>query len=142
MQQVPCAQKPELQSVSAEQLAPTGCLPQLPFRQLAPAMQSAPVVQVVLHCPEAPQTNGAHDSAGVVTQVPRPSQRPAKVSDDPVQPALWQATPTTYFSQAPAPSQNPSVPQPAVPMSWQLERGSVPTSAGMQMPTCWAAAQV
>jgi hypothetical protein len=37
------------------------------------------------------------------------------MSIDPVQPALWQATPATYFSQAPVPSQKPSVPQVAAP---------------------------
>jgi hypothetical protein len=77
---------------------------------------------------------GAHDRAGVVTQVPRPSQRPANVSDEPVHPAVWQATPATYFSHAPAPSQNPSVPQVGAPMSRQSLRGSLPTSAGMQLP--------
>ena len=49
MQQVPCAQIPELQSASAPQLAPIGCLPQLPFRQIAPVAQSVSAAQVVLH---------------------------------------------------------------------------------------------
>ena len=49
MQQVPWAQMPELQSVSAPQLAPIGFLPQLPFRQVAPVAQSLSAVQVVLH---------------------------------------------------------------------------------------------
>jgi hypothetical protein len=49
MQQVPWAQKPELQSASTPQLAPIGFLPQLPFRQVAPVAQSVSEVQVVLH---------------------------------------------------------------------------------------------
>jgi hypothetical protein len=88
MQQVPCAQAPELQSSSAEQPAPIGFLPQLPFTQLFPGVQSVSAVQLCLHCPLGPQTYGAHDRAGVLTQVPLPSQRPAKVSDDPLHPAL------------------------------------------------------
>jgi hypothetical protein len=78
----------------------------------------------------------------VVRQVPRPSQRPANVSDELVHPACWQATPATYFSHAPAPSQNPSVSQVAAPRSGQSLRGSVPTSAGIQLPMWPAAAQV
>jgi hypothetical protein len=49
MQQVACAQIPELQSAFAPQLAPIGFLPQLPFRQVAPDAQSVSAVQVVLH---------------------------------------------------------------------------------------------
>lgn len=88
MQQVPCAQKPELQSLSAEQPPPIGFLPQLPAVQVFPVVQSALVAQLCLHCPAVPQRYGAHDWAGVPTQVPLPSQRPAKVSDDPLHPAL------------------------------------------------------
>ena len=93
-QQTPCAQNPELQSVAAAQLAPMGPLPQLPLLHVLPATQSASTVQVVLHWPPVAQENGAQDWLGVVTQVPRPSQRPAKVSVDPVQPPCWQSTPT------------------------------------------------
>jgi hypothetical protein len=142
MQQVPWAQMPVLQSLSAAQLAPSGCLPQVPFMQLAPVVQSASLVQLVLHWPPGPQTNGAHDWGRVAPQAPLPSQRPANVSVEPLHPGLEQVTPATYFSQAPAPSQNPSVPQLAAPWSWQSLRGSVPTSAGMQVPTAPGAAQV
>jgi hypothetical protein len=43
-------------------------------------------------------------------------------------------TPAEYFSQAPVPSQTPSVPHAATPWSSQLWRGSVPTSAGRHVP--------
>ena len=142
MQQIPCAQKPELQSASAEQPAPIGFLPQLPFRQLFPLVQSALPVQLVLHAAPDPHTYGTHDWAGVAWQVPLPSQRPANVNDEPLHPALEQMTLVTYFSQAPAPSQLPSVPHVAAPVSVQSCRGSVPTSAGMQVPTWPTAAQV
>jgi hypothetical protein len=61
MQQLPCAHRPELQSLSAPQLAPIGFLPQLPFRQVAPVAQSVSALQVVLHWPLAAQVKGAHD---------------------------------------------------------------------------------
>ena len=88
MQQVPCAQTPELQSPSAEQPAPIGFLPQLPFMQVLPVVQSALVVQLCLHCPVAPHTNGAHEWRACWRRSRLPSQRPAKVSDEPVHPAL------------------------------------------------------
>ncbi len=139
-QQTPCAQWVDLQSPSAPQLAPGGLRPQLPFTQKLPVVQSASAEQVVLHWPEAEeadvaQVNGAHDWLIGAPQFPAPSQRPANVSVDPVQPAMAQATPATYFSQAPAPSQKPSFPQVEAPSSVQSFRGSVPTSAGMQVPT-------
>jgi hypothetical protein len=51
-------------------------------------------------------------------------------------------TPAEYFSQAPVPSQTPSVPHAATPWSWQLRRGSVPMSAGIQVPRLSVLAQV
>jgi hypothetical protein len=114
-QQTPCAQWVDLQSVSAPQLAPGGLSPQLPETQKLPLVQSASDEQVVLHCPVVPQVNGEHDWLAGAVQVPNPSQRPANVSVLVPQPALWQATPATYFSQAPVPSQFPSVPQLATP---------------------------
>jgi hypothetical protein len=92
-QQTPCAQNPELHSVLAAQLAPRGLLPQLPLLQVLPPAQSASVVQVVLHCPVVAQENGTQDWLAMVTQVPRPSQRPANVSMEPVHPPCWQSTP-------------------------------------------------
>jgi hypothetical protein len=93
-QQAPCAHMPELQSRSAPQLAPMGFLPQLPLLQVLGAMQSASVVQVVLHWPVVPHMNGAHDCPVMVGQAaPVPSQRPAKVNVEPVHPAFWQTTP-------------------------------------------------
>jgi len=104
-QQTPWAQMPELQSSAAPQLAPGGSLPQLPDVQNVPGAQSVLAAQVVLHCPVDPHMNGAHDWLAGAAQVPLPSQRPANVSIEPVQPAVWQATPAGYFSQVPVPSQ-------------------------------------
>ena len=114
-QQTLWAQWADLQSVSAPQLAPGGLSPQLPETQKFPLVQSASAEQVVLHWPVVPQVKGAHDWLAGAVQVPIPSQRPANVSVLVLQPALWQATPATYFSQAPVPSQKPSVPQLAAP---------------------------
>ena len=115
-QQTLCAQWVDLQSVSAPQLAPGGLGPQLPATQKLPLpVQSASAEQVVLHCPVVPQMYGEHDWLAGAMQVPTPSQRPANVKVEVLHPALWQATPATYFSQAPVPSQFPSVPQVATP---------------------------
>ena len=141
-QQTACAQMPVLHSTSLVQVAPMGTFPQLPFRQVLGARQSASVVQVVLHWPEAPQVKGAQDWLCAAIQTPCPSQRCAEVSVDPVQPADWQMTPAAYFSQAPVPSQTPSVPHAATPCSSQFWRGSVPTSAGMHVPKLSGLAQL
>ena len=115
-QQTLWAQWDDLQSLSAPQLAPGGLSPQLPEMQKLPLVQSASTEQVVLHCPPVvAQVNGEHDWLAGAVQVPIPSQRPANVSVEVVHPAVWQATPATYFSQAPVPSQFPSVPQLAAP---------------------------
>ena len=141
-QHTSCAQMPVLHSTSLAQTAPMGTFPQLPFMQVLGARQSASVAQVVLHWPEAPQTNGAQGWLCAAAHTPCPSQRCANVSVEPAQPALWQMTPAEYLSQAPVPSQTPLVPQVATPWSSQLLRGSVPTSAGMHVPTFPAPAQV
>jgi hypothetical protein len=141
-QQTPCAQMPELQSASAEQLPPIGLLPQLPLLQAFGGSQSASVTQVVWHWPVVLQVNGEQDSVPIAEHAPAPSHRAATVRVVTEQPGRWQITPPAYFSQAPAPSQNPSVPQVAGSVCGQSSRGSVPTSAGMQVPTLPVAAQV
>jgi hypothetical protein len=141
-QQTPCAQIPELQSPSAPQVAPIGFLPQLPATQKLPVVQSLSLAHVVLHCPADPHMNGMQDWLAGAAQAPLPSQRPAKVRVVPVHPAVWQAMPAGYFSQLPAPSQVPSVPQLDAPVSWHLPRGLVPRSAGMQLPIVPWPAQV
>ena len=141
-QQTPWAQKPELQSVPAPQVAPTGLRPQLPLVQVREGPQSASVWQAVWQVASSPQVNGAHEWLCPVAHVPRPSQRPAEVSVWPAQLGAWQVTPAGYFWQAPAPLQTPSVPQLAAPVSWQSLRGSVPRSAGEQVPNRPEAVQV
>jgi hypothetical protein len=141
-QQIPCSQKPELHSTALPQVAPTGFLPQLPLRQLLGATQSLSLAQIVRQLPVVPHMNGAHDCPGVVTQVPRPSQRNAVVSVETSQPAGLHIVPVEYFWQAPAPSQTPLLPQLGAPSSAHSLRGSVPTSAGRQLPTAPGAAQL
>jgi hypothetical protein len=93
-QQTPVAQIVELHSASPPQVAPRGFLPQLPFLQVLGATQSASVAHVVAHCPFAPQLNGAHVCEPALGQAPPiPSQRPAEVSVEPVQPAIWHMVP-------------------------------------------------
>jgi hypothetical protein len=93
-QQAPCAQIPDLQSVAAPQLAPGGFSPQLPETQKLPLVQSASTEQVVLQAPVDAQVHGAQGWLVAAGQAaPVPSQRPAKVSVEPLQPACWQITP-------------------------------------------------
>jgi hypothetical protein len=98
-QQTPCWQWLDWQAASAAQLAPGGLSPQLPLLQVFPVEQSPSTVQTVLHVPAlAPlvlHMYGTHGWLGWALQVPIPSQRPAKVSVDPVQPDVPQATPAT-----------------------------------------------
>ena len=61
--------------------------------------------------------------------------RYASVIVEPLHEGGRQTTPGGYRRQAPAPSQTPSRPQLAIPSSGQSSRGSLPTSAGRQVPS-------
>jgi hypothetical protein len=141
-QQIPCSQKPDWHSTALPQVPPGGFLPQLPLMQLLGATQSASLAQMTRHLPSVPQPNGAHDCPGVDKHTPAPSHRNADVSVEPVHAWGLHIAPDEYFSHAPAPSQTPSVPQLAAPLSAHSLRGSVPRSAGRQVPRLPAAAQV
>jgi hypothetical protein len=141
-QQTPCSQKLELHSAALPQVAPIGFLPQLPVTQLFGGRQSRSAAQIVLHFPSLPHMNGAHVWSAVATQVPSPSQRDAETSVDPVHPCCLHTVPDEYLRQAPVPSQTPSLSQLVAPRSSHSSRGSVPTSAGTQVPTLPCAAQV
>ena len=131
-QQTPCAQKPDAQSAPAAQSAPSGANPQLPAAQqivpwqVVPDAQSALVAQVVLQLPSAPHAYGPQLWGALGTQSPTPSHRAAAVSVCPVQWPPPQTAPLAYRRQAPAPSQSPSVPQVAAPLSAQWPSGSCP----------------
>jgi hypothetical protein len=84
LQHTPWAQKPELHSVPAAQVAPMAFLPQLPALQTLGLLQSALVVQVVLHAP-VPQANGSQLDVVAAWQVPVPLQVRAPVRVTPVQ---------------------------------------------------------
>jgi hypothetical protein len=141
-QQTPCAQMFELHSPLSPQVAPSGFFPQLPCAQVLGLTQSASVEQVVRHWPLPPHLKGAQDCPPAPAQVPVPSQRPADVSVASVQPDWAQIVPAAYSWQDPAPSHWPVCLQLAAPMSWHWLRGLVPTSAGTQVPSDPAAAQV
>jgi len=68
------------------------------------------------------------------TQLPVPSQRAASVTVDPLH--VWppHAVPGGYSRHAPAPVQDPSVPQLIEPASAHWARGSWPAAAGVQAP--------
>jgi hypothetical protein len=66
--------------------------------------------------------------------VPEPSQRPASICVDPVQVWVPQARPGAYNRHAPAPLQEPSVPQFAWPASAHWLSGSVLAGMAVQAP--------
>jgi hypothetical protein len=115
-QQTPCAQMPLVQSVFAVQAVPLGRFVQTPFAQMFGETQSAVTVHDVLHAP-VPHAYGSHIDVVAAWQVPAPLQARADVSVDPVQLAATHVVPPAYSRQPPAPSQVPSVPQPAAPAS-------------------------
>ena len=141
-QQIPCSQNPELHSAALPQVAPGGFLPQLPLMQLLGATQSPSFAQMTMHLLSLPHMNGAHIWVSGATQAPSPSQRAADFSTVPVHDCGLQMTPEGYLWQAPVPSQTPSLPQLCTPMSSHWLRGSVPRSAGMQVPTALCRAHV
>jgi hypothetical protein len=73
--------------------------------------------------------------------VPEPSQRPASVCVDPVQVWVPQARPGAYRRQAPAPLQEPSVPQVFGPESAHWFSGSVLAGMAVQTPRVAVSAQ-
>jgi hypothetical protein len=141
-QQTPCAQMLELHSALSPQVPPSGFFPQLPPTQVLGATQSASTVQVSRHWPLAPHWKGAQDWAAGAAQVPVPSQRPAEVSVELVQPAWTHTVPAEYSWQAPAPSHCPVSRQLSAPVSWHIFRGLLPTSAGTQVPKAPVAVHV
>jgi hypothetical protein len=134
LQQKPCAQNPELQSVASEHAPPSGTLPQLVPLQTLGEAQSALVPQVVLQAPE-PQAYGAHEDIETVWQVPVPLQARAGVSVVPLQVAGAHWIPAAYSRQAPAPLHQPSVLQEEVPRSVHWPSGSAPFGTLVQAPT-------
>jgi hypothetical protein len=132
-QQMPCSQKPDAHSEAAPQLLPVGFFVQAPATQTLGAVQSASAVQDVLQR-LLPHAYAPHDDVVVVWQVPVPLQVRAGVNVDPVQLAATQVVPLAYSRQVPPPSQVPSVPQLAAPMSAHWPSGSWPAGTSTQVP--------
>ena len=134
LQQTPCAQKPELQSVASVHDPPSGTLPQLVPLQTLGEAQSAVLPQAVLQAP-VPQAYGAQDEFDTVWQVPVPLQVRAGVSVVPLQLAAAHCVPAAYCRQAPAPLQEPSVLHAEAPRSAHWFWGSWPFGTFVQAPT-------
>jgi hypothetical protein len=112
LQQYPCAQKPESHSFAIVHAAPVGFRVQLPALQTLGARQSASAVQVVRQAaPAASHLYFPHGPVVAAPQTPAPSHARDDVNVDPVQLAAAHDVPMTYFRQAPAPLQVPSLPQ-------------------------------
>ena len=95
-------------------------------------MQAALQLVVPLHM------KGAHEMVVAAWQVPLPSQVRPEI--DVALPAGQDGgahdVPPAYRRQAPLPLQNPSVPQPAFPVSWQVPCGSLaPSGTFEQLPS-------
>ena len=89
------------------------------------------------------QTNGAHAMVVAAWQVPLPSQVRPEVSVALVagHEGGAQGVAAAYRRHAPLPLQNPSVPQLAFPMSWQVPCGSLaPNGTFEQVPNEFASA--
>jgi hypothetical protein len=85
LQQTLLTQKPDWQAAGVWQSCPTESLPQLLATQVAGALQSALVEQVVLQAPLEPQPQGSQSVDVTVWQVPAPSQVAAAVNTSPEQ---------------------------------------------------------
>jgi hypothetical protein len=135
LQHTPWAQKFELQSVLAVHAVPLAFRPQVPAMQVAGAVQSASTVQVVLQTLlVVSQANGTHSDAVAGLHVPAPSQARAGVNVEPTQVAAAHGVPVAYRRQPPLPSQVPSVPQLAPPLSVHWDSGSLPAGTLVQVP--------
>jgi hypothetical protein len=139
-QQTPCSQKLLAHSEAAPHALPSGLRPQLLALQTLPAVQSAPVEQVARQL-EPPHTYGAQDCMAPGPQLPTPSQRPASVAVEPEHVGDAHAKPGAYRRQAPAPLQEPSVPQVDGPASAHWFKGSWPAATGVHTPFVPAIAQ-
>ena len=141
-QHTPCAQKPDVHSVPAEQNAPMGLVPQLAATHVLGDRQSS----LVRHDEKqrAPlQPYGAHGSDAGVTHCPPPSHTAAGVYTFASQRSGAHTVPGLYRAQPPTPSQRPLVAHTAAPASRQAPCGSAaPAGAGMQWPFDEGSAQL
>jgi len=133
-QHTPWAQTPLVHSVPALQAVPFVFFVHTPPLQMLGLLQSALVVQLVLHAP-VPQRYGSQLDAVPAWQVPVPLQVRREVSVAPVQLAAAHWVPETYRRQAPLPLQKPSVPQAAAPLSVHWLSGSCPAGTFVHVPT-------
>src|SRR5262249_49866791 len=84
MQQIPCSQNPDMQSVVAVQVPPGPLFPPLPLRQRFPVVQSVLAAHVFLQVVPVPHRNGSHICFVPATHLPAPSHSEASVSVDPI----------------------------------------------------------
>ncbi len=111
LQQNPSAQRFDRHSLAAWQLWPFCFLPQDPFRQRLPPVQSALPVQLALQALAA-QTKGAQGTGAPTRQVPAPSHTLIGISLPPEQAPARHSVPAAYLAQPPWPLQVPLSPQP------------------------------
>jgi hypothetical protein len=134
-QQMPCSQKPDMQSVVAVQVPPAGFFPQLPLRHRFPPEQSAFVVQVLRQVASVLHWNGVQARIVPGTQTPAPSQVGLGVNVAPVHAPAPHTVPLAYRRQAPAPLHAPSVPHVIAPWSAHWFSGSWPAGTFVHTPS-------
>ena len=96
MQQIPCSQNPDMQSVVAVQVPPGPFFPQLVMRQRFPVVQSVLAAHVFLQVPPGPvvaHRNGSHGCVVPATHLPAPSHSETSVSVDPAHEPVAQEVP-------------------------------------------------
>ncbi len=135
-QQTPCWQVPLPHSLLVVQIAPITFLPQIVPLQTLPDEQSALVLQLTRQVPAVPHMYSLHETGLAAAQVPAPSQRaaPAPIEPPTAQVGSWQIVAFEYISQPPLPSQSPSVPQVARPLSVHWPGRAVPAGTAVQRP--------
>jgi hypothetical protein len=116
LQQTPCAQKPEAHSAAVAHATPAPFFVHVPPMQEKSGAQSVGTAHVVAQA-SAPQMKGVHALTAPGTQAPLPSHFPVARSEPVVHVGDTQGVPARYMWQAPAPSQVPSSPQVAAPLS-------------------------
>jgi hypothetical protein len=134
LQQMPCSQRPDMQSDAAVHVPPGDFFPQLPLRQRFPPEQSAFVVQVLRQVASVLHVKGVHIRFVPGTHAPAPLQVGLGVKVEPVHAPGPQTVPLAYLRQAPAPLHTPSSPQLVAPASVHWFSGSCPAGTFVHTP--------
>ena len=116
LQQTPSSQKPVLHSAALAHATPPPFFAHVPPMQEKSVAQSAATAQVVAQA-LGPQMNGVHALTAPATHAPAPSHFPVARAVPALHIGDVHDVPDGYLRHAPLPSQVPSSPQVAAPLS-------------------------